>query len=62
MSMVPPPITKPVHADRPTIRVKPHSYQPSKAERDEPINLNATPDQIALAAVTPVRIIEDPDA
>ena len=46
----------------PTIRVKPHSYQPSKAELEAPINHNATPDQIARAAVTPVRIIEDPDA
>ena len=46
----------------PAIRVKPHSYQPSKAEREEPINLNATPEQIVRAAVTPVRIIEDPDA
>ena len=45
-----------------TIRVKPHSYQPSKAELEAPINLNATPEQIARAAVTPVRIIEDPDA
>ena len=47
---------------RPVIRVKPHSYQPSKAELEAPINLKATPDQIALAAVTPVRIIEDQDA
>ena len=48
--------------DGPTIRVKPHSYQPSKAEREAPIRVNATPDQIAKAAVTPVRIIEDQDA
>ena len=46
----------------PTIRVKPHSYQPSKAEREAPIRINATPEQIARAVVTPVRIIEDPDA
>ena len=46
----------------PAIRVKPHSYQPSKAEREATIHLNATPQQIAKAAVTPVRIIEDPDA
>ena len=47
---------------RPTIRVKPHSYQPSKAEREAPIRINATPDQIVKAAVTPVNIVEDPDA
>lgn len=48
--------------ERPTVRVKPHAYQPSKAEREAPIRINATPDQIAKAAVTPVRIVEDPDA
>ena len=31
----------------PIVRVKPHSYQPSKAEREAPIRVNATPDQIA---------------
>ena len=46
----------------PTIRVKPHSYQPSKAELEEPIRINATPKQLAKFAVTPVRIVEDPDA
>ena len=54
-------MTKPI-TDRPTIRVKPHSYQPSKAEREAPFRLNATPEQIAKAAVTPVRIVEDPEA
>ena len=54
-------MTKPT-TDRPTIRVKPHSYQPSKAEREALIRINATPEQIARAVVTPVRIIEDPDA
>ena len=55
-------MTKPQPDNRATVRVKPHSYQPSKAELEEPIRINATPDQIALAAVTPVRIIEDHDA
>ena len=55
-------MTTPKTPDRPTVRVKPHSYQPSKAERDAPIRINATPDQIVKAAVTSVRIIEDPDA
>ena len=48
--------------DRPTIRVKPHSYQPSKAELEEPIRVDATPQKLAKAVVTPVRIIEDRDA
>ena len=50
--------------NRPTIRVKPHSYQPSKAELEAPTRLpsGTTPQQLAKAAVTPVRIVEDPDA
>ena len=48
--------------DRPIIRVKPHSYQPSMADLEAPINLSATSEQIVCAAVTPARIIEDPDA
>ena len=57
-------MTKPTmpQPDRPTVRVKPHSYQPSKAEREAPIRIKATPDQIVKAAVTPVNIVEDPDA
>ena len=51
------------HDPRPTIRVKPNSYQPSKAEMEEPIRLPAgtTPRRLALAVVTPVRIIKDPE-
>ena len=45
----------------PVIRVKPHAYQPSKAELEEPIHINATPKQLATAVVTPVRIVEDLD-
>ena len=47
----------------PTIHVKPNSYQPSKAEMEEPIRLPAgtTPRRLALAVVTPVRIIKDPE-
>ena len=52
----------PEQSKPPTVRVKPHSYQPSKAEREAPIRINATPDQIAKAAVSPVNIVEDPDA
>ena len=48
--------------EHPVVRVKPHSYQPSKAEREAPTRFNATPEQISKAAVTPVRIVEDPDA
>ena len=53
---------------RPTIRVKPYSYQPSKAELEEPVVLRnpdgsqPTFEEVTRAIVTPVRIIEDPDA
>ena len=53
-------MTAPKTPDRPTVRVKPHSYQPSKAELEAPLPLppGTTPDDLARAAVTPVRIIE----
>ncbi len=44
------------------VRVKPHSYQPSKAELEESIRIDATPEQLAKAVVTPVRIVDDSDA
>ena len=47
--------------DRPTVRVKRHTYQPSKAELDELIVLPAgtTPEDVARAAVTPVNVVEE---
>ena len=45
-----------------TVRVKPHSYQPSKAELGEPVKIDATPEQVARAVLRPVKIIKDPDA
>ena len=44
------------------VRVKPHSYQPSKAEMDEPVKIEATLEQLARAVLRPVRIVEDPNA
>lgn len=48
--------------DRPTVRVKPRDYQPTGAEMDEPIQIDATPEELALAVLRPVRVVEDPDA
>ena len=45
--------TKP---DRATVRVKPYSYQPSKAELDADVTLDATPDQLARAILQDVTI------
>ena len=54
--------------DKPTVRVKPHRYQPSKAELDETIVVRKpdgsvpTPEELARAALRPMKVIEDPEA
>lgn len=48
--------------DRPTITVKPWDYEPTEEELNEPIRIDATPEELALAVLRPVRVIEDPDA
>ena len=46
--------------DRPIVRVKPHDYQPRKAELEERVNLSAaTPEQLGRAIITPVTVIEE---
>ncbi len=45
--------------DLPIVPAKPYSYQPSKAELEEPVIVDATPEELALAAVTPIVIVED---
>ena len=44
------------------VRVKPHAYQPSKAELEEDVKIDATPEKLAEAVLRPVKIVEDPDA
>ena len=46
---------------KPVVRVKHHSYQPSRAELREEIKLPAgtTPEMLAKALVTPMRIVEE---
>lgn len=50
------------------VRVRPHRYQPTKAEMEEPIDLRKpdgtrpTVDEVVAAAFGPVKIVEDPDA
>ena len=59
-------MTKP--EDRPTVRVKPHSYQPSKAELEEPFVIRKpdgsipTPAELVRGALRPVNVIESPEA
>ena len=45
-----------------TVRLKLNSYQPGKAKLDEPVKIDATPEQVARAVLRPVKIIKDPDA
>ena len=45
-----------------TVRIKPNRYQPRKAEMDQPVKIDATPEQLARAVLRPVKITEDPDA
>ena len=53
---------------RRTVRVKPHSYRPTKAEMGAPIDLRKadgtrpTPEELANAMLAPVKIFEDPEA
>ena len=50
------------------VRVKPHSYQPSKAELEEeivirkPDGLVPTPEELVRVALRPMKAIEDPEA
>lgn len=53
---------EPVKIERRTVRVKPHSYQPSKAEMEADISIDATPEEVAAAILRPVRIVEDSEA
>lgn len=47
---------------RPVIRVKPSTYQPSRAELREDVRIDATPDELARALGRKVRVVPDPDA
>lgn len=50
------------------VRVKPHSYQPKKAELEEPFAIRKsdgtmpTPEELARGALGPVTIVEDSEA
>jgi len=44
------------------VRVRPHSYQPSKEELEEDVRIDAPPDELARAVLQPVKIVEDETA
>ena len=41
---------------KPTVAVKPYSYQPSKAELKADVSVRATPEQLARAVLSPVNV------
>ena len=47
--------------NKPEVRVKPHSYQPSTAELNELVKIDTTPAALARAVLRPVKIVEDQD-
>ena len=54
--------------ERRTVRVKPHSHQPAKAEMEDTIEQHKpdgsrwTPEEAARALLQPVNVVEDPEA
>ena len=48
--------------EKPVVRLKPSSYQPSKAELEADVSIDATPEQVLRAVVRDVRIEVDKDA
>ena len=47
---------------KPAVRFKPSSYQPSKAEMEEDIGIDTTPENLLRAVVRNVRIEYDENA
>ena len=44
------------HKEKPVVRLKKSGYQPSKAEMEEDVSIDATPEAVARAVLTSVRI------
>ena len=55
-------MTSKAASGKPVLRVRPYSYQPKKNELEEDVRVEATPDELALAVLRPVKIVEDADA
>ena len=53
---------KPAPRGHPEVRVKPHTYQPNKADLEAPMKIDATPDELARAALRPVKVTQADDA
>ena len=44
--------------DYPTVEVQHHTYQPSKAELEEDVSIDATPEDVARALMRRVNVTE----
>ena len=44
------------NGSKPTVRLKPSSYQPSKAELEEDVSIDATPEDLRRAVMRPVQV------
>lgn len=42
--------------EKPVVRIKRSGYQPGDAEMEEVVGIDATPEEVARALLTPVRI------
>ena len=42
--------------DKPVVRVQPATYQPSKAEQEEDMAIDTTPEELALVALQPMTV------
>ena len=46
-------------AERPIVTIRPSNYEPSKAELEEDISVDVTPEELAEAATMPVEVITE---
>ena len=42
--------------DKPVVRVRPATYQPSKAELEEDMSIDTTPEELARIALQPMAV------
>ena len=48
--------------EKPEVRLKPSNYQPSKAELEERVHIDATPEELVRAAFRQVNVVTDKNA
>ena len=47
-----------MNKEPPTVEIPAQDYQPSKAELEEEIKIDATPEEVARRLVQPVKVVE----